>query len=966
MANIPTAIWFSETPPALQASNKSCTPFTVAICASDFGPHIIDLYAQYSMSQPYQDPQNKWSHLVPQWRFLDLNGSNIDSILTTDTIMYSGTEAIGVTGYAQFYYVDDNGSTEYNPVIIWSTLQVSGIELESESHNSISYVPSYMNSMVATYKPIFVNGLAPHHLEITRNGVDAMSSSTYWVNQNVPNLITVNDRRRCFCDNADGRNIVFTYPSTNEVGTLMGPIQHGIIDIPETNQQWFCLDNSTVSAYFQAYDNRHIAIRGYSRNIVTPSISTLNTQITAAANLEFDSPYIDTPFIWVSHPNNHTLYKFHDPCISSTVIENITGWLAEQVQTSNIIFDTPYITDRIQQMALTGFGGIYGIAVDPCYNIWCSDSEMDKLYKFNYKGILLSTINLDDTTLLDHGISGGCTPAGICLDSVSGLWVSLFDSTSVLKFETDTGTLINIINPFGNQTYTDIGIDPDFKPTLAETDKNDNVWVSFTNSLCSCLYKYNENGNLSLTINLPVCSNPMDIIIDYDNNVWVSLTHHAAGPFLQGSIEKYDGTYGTQLSSISAVYPEYLTMDKTGNIWSTCDYNTVKRINNTTGSISNFILGTTAQPTWYNQDTELNYNCLEGIACDSNDRIWIINSYESIVYVMSGDIIINTYTLSSNRFDWRIDEDLNMVSLSSEWVKSIQAFGDWTGLRWYQKYAYINPTTQNVYLTGISDEFDIDSFNGYDVRKFNESWDATTQIHNYALPEHLYNNVNLFENYIGNMIGGLQTSANSIGRALYERIANYVPNHSDVDTSNVNQLYSLAENINVPIDDYNFVYPTDLKRMMDIVSIPHKNLWGERCKCAQNFKSVFGYCNNCGHKHLPNRGAVLDTTTYQPSANIPFLAEYKFDRNIYEQITPLNNFSSIFVASSGYLINDANDYCYYTYISTPCNVQVEGIISWDDEYTTLNENISGLNDWYGQNEIVEKMFNYILHKGLGF
>jgi hypothetical protein len=70
--------------------------------------------------------------------------------------------------------------------------------------------------------------------------------------------------------------------------------------------------------------------------------------------------------------------------------------------------------------------------------------------------------------------------------------------------------------------------------------------------------------------------------------------------------------------------------------------------------------------------------------------------------------------------------------------------------------------------------------------------------------------------------------------------------------------------------------------------------------------------------------------------------------------------------SSAYLLNDPTYYCFYEYIPTICNIQVEGVISWDDEYTTLSENVSGIDEWYGNNQIVEKIINYSLHKGLGF
>ena len=56
---------------------------------------------------------------------------------------------------------------------------------------------------------------------------------------------------------------------------------------------------------------------------------------------------------------------------------------------------------------------------------------------------------------------------------------------------------------------------------------------------------------------------------------------------------------------------------------------------------------------------------------------------------------------------------------------------------------------------------------------------------------------------------------------MYERISNYVANHSDIENCNINQLYSLSNQIDVPIDDYNFNFPPELRnRVNKTFSIP--------------------------------------------------------------------------------------------------------------------------------------------------
>jgi hypothetical protein len=963
------SLQYSEIPPPSEISNRQIVPFKINITAPDIGEHVIDLYAQYSNSRPHQEP-HKWSHLVPQWRFTDVDGNIIDSITTTDTPVYSGTDIIGVSGVAEFYFIDDSASTYAHPVIIWTTMQVSGLPLYSESKDEMITNPSYANSKIVTFLPYFVNGLSPTELHITRNGVDPLSSSVYWINQKIPSVITIHGSNDLidFCGYNTGPSMIYDYPSANDIGFSNGEINKQIITLGVNDQIWNCLENSTSSAYFQAVDTQGFRMGGYSRNTVVADLTTFNTQITAGANVTYVTPYRETPFLWVANPDNNFLHKIYYPNVDSSIIVAITSWLENQSDIFNVKYNTPFLSNRPEVMCLTGFGGIYGMAVDQCYNVWATDAELDKIYKFNFTGDLLSSIDLSDSTLLSsYGVSGGCTPSNISLDSVSSIWVSLFDSASVLKFNRNTGELVTIINPQGNQIQHigGFGVDMDYKPTVVETDRNDNIWVSFTNTLCSTLQKYNSEGTPLFTVTLPTCSNPMDILIDYQNNVWVTLTKHAGPPYLTGSVLKINGTTGSTISSISAIHPEYITMDRTGNIFYTYGFNNVGKID-LNGVQTSFVVGTTTQPSWYDPNSQLDYNSLEGIAGDMSDRVWIINSFENKVYILSGNGIINSTTLYGNAIEWYLDANLNVQILTSVDAKSLQAFGDWSGLRYLQKYFTLYPQVCTAYLTGHSSLFNIDDFNGYDIRKFNESWDATTQIRDYALPEHLYSNYNLFVNYIGTMIGGLETSAKSIGRQIYERTANFVPNHNDVTTCNINKLYSLANEINAPIDDYNFQYPADLKRIMDIVSIPHKTLWGDRCTCALNFKGTYGVCDNCGHRHSSNKGEGIDSDTYVVSADVPFIAEYKFQRGTFELINPTVSSLNIFNVASGYLINDPEDFCYFTYIPTQCKVQNEGIISWDDEYTTLSEQSSGINEWYGNGQLVEKMINYLLHKGLGF
>jgi len=72
--------WTSGAPSTYQ-SVKQATPFTITLSSSNVDSvPSVQLYSRGSKSQPWQDPQQKWSHLKPQWRFTDLSGNIIQDV----------------------------------------------------------------------------------------------------------------------------------------------------------------------------------------------------------------------------------------------------------------------------------------------------------------------------------------------------------------------------------------------------------------------------------------------------------------------------------------------------------------------------------------------------------------------------------------------------------------------------------------------------------------------------------------------------------------------------------------------------------------------------------------------------------------------------------------------------------------------------------------------------------------------
>jgi len=162
-------------------------PFNITLITEDSSLHEVSLYAQHSNSSPYVLPKTKWYHLIPQWRFADINGNTITSITPSVTSYF--TDIPGTTGMlasAQFYFIDDRQTENDTPIIIWAFADFSSLPVWYDNSESSGYV----NSKVGIGVPVFVNGIVPNELKITSNGISEMFDY-YWKSTNIPFSITV-------------------------------------------------------------------------------------------------------------------------------------------------------------------------------------------------------------------------------------------------------------------------------------------------------------------------------------------------------------------------------------------------------------------------------------------------------------------------------------------------------------------------------------------------------------------------------------------------------------------------------------------------------------------------------------------------------------------------------------------------------------------------------------------------------
>ena len=441
------------------------------------------------------------------------------------------------------------------------------------------------------------------------------------------------------------------------------------------------------------------------------------------------------------------------------------------------------------------------------------------------------------------------------------------------------------------------------------------------------------------------------------------------------TIYKLDNN-GTKLATISGFYkPGYLTVDGNQNCWVIHDSNKLTQIDTDTNTVSTTIRCETSEWLTSNASSDLlafNNAQLGGVNCDTFNRVLVINTYENKL------MYFDTTTPSTSAA-----QNIDTAPLSSS--NMFRSLGDWTGFRWLNKYFNAGAGT-TVSVSGASTINIYPSGGKYNVAKLNENFDPADTIKSYRFQPQLIDDNVFFDDFYGQIVGDLSGAPTDLGRAIYEKIANFNSNNTDIETCNLNTLYSLCEEIDYEINNYNFTYTGGLRRIMDLLSIQHKKLWGDRSKYDRDFEK-YGTVENSSLGI--NLGTELDATTYTVSAGVPFVAQQLFNRQ-YRIVNPMylsgSNTDPGYDSSVGMLktyplssfspnwgwglYNDTTGtdiikyYNFYEYKSTPNNVQVEGIIDWQNPYTNLNESLSSIEVWTKDEGYVQSMIDFELRKGL--
>lgn len=763
------SIYFESVPQPSLAGHFNKIPFKVVITSSNDKTHLVTLKTKYSKAYDTQENLSKWSFLRPESRFFDLSGNEITSIQTIDTPVYkdydgklntvSGT-FLGVSGYALFYFVDDIYNYDlliddkpYSTIV--AVLQTSSIDYFDPQDSSHILNTNYTNSNAVAYQPHIIKYRDPDYIKISENGLrDFINPRWVAANQYVIFSLNWDDEKTNQLGLSTVKNeFNKSFPSsTNKddiiISVSASPIKVFFSDSPKPYIKYENADQYLSPGYCKTHFN---VVTG-ANNVVLSAYSTFNSP-------DITGLYY-APRLWLSNPNagmvNIALYNFpqnydlNQKLMLKANIQNVQMPILSKQNFRKVdsSYEDPYNA--------SGYHDINGIAVlpYPYDQAWMIDGELNKLYKVDSYGNMLTSINLFDIfSNLENNIylpysQDQLSPASISLDKDLNLWVTLYDNRFVLHLDKDGNYKDILFLPFDsnkpdidknwyddNQPYPNDDSDQNYiQPTFVDTDNIDGknyVWVSYSNYASGYLVKFDENGSIYQTITYPVCACPQDIVVDNEHNVWVSLSNNLYNSV--GWIEKRD-TNGALISAFGPINNvNELALDLDQNLWFTYSYSRIGVIDNKTCKVTTFnILDNSDFSKGAPKDLTLLNNgeyetALEGIACDVKGYVYIVNSIENQIYVYNAKTrkYVDKFYVNPQGFVFWNPYELGPTNIGySEWSKSLQAHGDWMGTKWQNKYG-IKTKNYTLSLSGKSSPLNFINVSSNNIVQ-NNSFLATT------------------------------------------------------------------------------------------------------------------------------------------------------------------------------------------------------------------------------------------------
>lgn len=919
---------------------ETLTPFVLSLTSSRIDESIsVCLYSFNSRSVPYFAVPDKWSFLVPKWRFIDAETKVPfgDSVVVNTVPLYKNSTVIGVSGQLSFYYIDDSstglGTDNESPILLNATLSTENFAYPPESqyykHKSYSNPKNTKATLVW-----HVNDTPVTNYKITENYLNDIYPIK-WKDVPIPVMVTC----RFTPPNPDQeQSDVIGYPRTNEIG-LQNPINLTLIgdgfSIPTSYYQ---VDSPL---YFKATDENGIPCPGYIFTTITP-LTTFPYNVRVALSSTTQSPELPEEGSF-SFPYGYPIYAqtfVNNPFRSNiNVISfynyNFSPYESQTFDTYIVSVPALSVINTTGFYEITGTSNMYGIAFNPLIDrMYALDGDQDTIQYFDPPYALTFRKTLSSITGIFPSV-----PSYLSIDGNNDVWISMYNSYKLLKFDKNLNLILSATPTVTVAFDAEVEGSPIVASTTVETDQDNNIWSCCAHPVSSMLIKFDSQGNqLLIASQLSLSSVPVSLAINPNKDVWVAC-------YNSNSVELYSSSAGQLLSSISTgfIHPSYIALDREANVWFTHGYNFLSMYDVRTYQLSTWKfeneLSTVSVANRPYTSQELNEALYEneiwnGLGVDVYNRVWVIDGRTNTVGVFKNINPTNIYTTSITP----------TVPLST--ARSAQVTSDWTGNRWYQKYAFFDEDIANT-----STPFRVFDINDYQIAKVNETFDCGKYMKSLALPEHLSNNTEFFDSFLPAIVGDGSLPDESPGRVSYERIANFVQTHSDLETSEIDQLVSMADQLSYNTKTFGKDFPAAVMRLLNLFSIPKQRLRG-------NIAYSTDFQNNIKE---------LITETSLISANETIIAKdrrYGTYQSIFvSPIGPLTSYPLSMIELPQMRSPIFDNYHFFRYSEDAIGYK-DNVIDWDSKYTTINYNLSTRDEWYGDEGLVDIMFNNLLTKQL--
>lgn len=327
------------------------------------------------------------------------------------------------------------------------------------------------------------------------------------------------------------------------------------------------------------------------------------------------------------------------------------------------------------------------------------------------------------------------------------------------------------------------------------------------------------------------------------------------------------------------------------------------------------------------------------------------DDYSFVVNWVSGNTTLTSNISSISTVHFPYNTTTNNSELSSFLYLNITppSTGTWTlnvtarvdsltasyGEKNYNNYVVLNNAGEECF-TGSKTFTVLPSTNETELYKINEDIDYADILKGYRFQSFLHQYNDLFDGLFTSFVGQASSRPTTFGKTVFEKIANFAENHSDIDVCNISQLQSFYDLLNEDVDILLPQAPAELKRLYDLLSIKLSKLIGDYTKeqkLQTNYSTTSAESRNVDFEN------PIDPTTYTVTAGTKFIARQKFNGDIIV-INPQKVASSTLTPES----SDATpllDYSYqdrgsFTIESTPGAAQTTlEDIAWFDKSEVL-------------------------------